>query len=181
MAGLVGGPFTITLTPVTNHSRTPLPEPDRDAAEAFWQRYLATSGLDEGTRFIDLASFGDSVELADELLALVLIGRKRATAGSVAEYELDGIAIPQAGDRWIACDGQGVPRVVIEITEVRVGPLSSVDEQFAWDEGEGDRTRDDWLRGHTEYFRRTHADAGLDFHPDIPVAFERFEVAYREP
>ena len=25
------------------------------------------------------------------------------------------------------------------------GPLSSVDDQFAWDEGEGDRTRDSWL------------------------------------
>jgi len=165
---------------VVTDTRTPLPEPDHEAAEGFWLRYLAASDVDERTRYTDLTSFGDSVELADELLELILSGRKRATAGSIADYELEGIAIPQAGDRWIACDGRGVPRVVIETTEVRVGPLSSVDEQFAWDEGEGDRTRDDWLRGHTEYFQRTHADAGLEFHPDIPIAFERFEVAYEE-
>lgn len=166
---------------MTDTPRTPLPEPDQEAGEAFWQRYLASSGVDQGTRFTDLASFGDSVELADELLELILIGRKRATAGSIADYELEGVAIPKAGDRWIACDGRGVPRIVIETTEVRIGPLSSVDEKFAWDEGEGDRTRDDWLRGHTEYFRRTHAEAGLEFHPEIPVAFERFDVVYQEP
>lgn len=166
---------------MTDTPRTPLPEPDRDAAEAFWQRYLTTSGVDENSLYTDLSSFGDSVELADELLDLILIGRKRATAGSIADYEMAGVSVPKAGDRWIACDGRGVPRVVIETTEVRVGPLSSVDDQFAWDEGEGDRTRDDWLRGHTEYFQRTHADVGLEFHPDIPVAFERFDVVYQEP
>lgn len=170
-----------TLHLVTDIQRTPLPELDRDAAEAFWQRYLAASGVDKGTRYTDLASFGDSVELADELLDLILMGRKRATSGSIAEYELEGVDLPKAGDRWIACDGRRVPRAVIETTEVRVGPLSSVDDQFAWDEGEGDRTRDDWLRGHTEFFQRTHAESGLVFHPDIPVAFERFDVAYREP
>jgi uncharacterized protein YhfF len=62
---------------------------------------------------------------------------------------------------------------------VRVGPLSSVDDQFAWDEGEGDRTRADWLEGHTTYFKRSHAAAGIPFHPDIPVVFERFEVLYQ--
>jgi uncharacterized protein YhfF len=161
--------------------RTPLPEIDRSAAAAFWQRYLATVGEEIGAGYTDVACFGDSVELADELIDLVLGGQKRATAGSLAEYESEGVALPQAGDRWIACDGRGLPRAVIETIEVRVGPLSSVDDQFAWDEGEGDRTRADWLRNHTAYFTRTHASLGIPFHPDIPVAFERFEVAYQEP
>ncbi len=69
---------------------------------------------------------------------------------------------------------------MIRTTEVRVGPLSSVDEAFAWDEGEGDRTRASWLVDHTAYFTRSHAVLGVPFHPDIPVAFERFEVAYQE-
>lgn len=108
-----------------------------------------------------------SVELADELIELVLRGQKRATAGSLAEYESEGAALPKVGDRWIACDGQGRPRAVIETTEVRVGPLSSVDEQFAWDEGEGDRTRADWLRSHTAYFTRTRS-VGDPFPPRDP-------------
>ena len=48
--------------------------------------------------------FGDSAELADELLDLVLHGPKRATAGSVAAFEQEGEALPVVGDLWIAAD-----------------------------------------------------------------------------
>lgn len=153
---------------------------DRDSANAFWRRYTESTGQDAAPGYGDLACFGDSVELADRLIDLVLEGRKRATAGSLAEFEAEGAAIPAVGDRWIACDGRGLPRAVIRTTDVRIGPMSSVDDQFAWDEGEGDRTRDDWLRGHTSYFTRTHAALGIPFDGEIPVVFERFEVPYQE-
>lgn len=165
---------------MTGHERTRLPEVDRSAAADFWERYLASIGEENSEGPTDAAFFGDSVELADELIELVLSGQKRATAGSLAEYESEGLAIPEVGDQWIACDGRGLPRAVIETTEVRVGPLSSVDEQFAWDEGEGDRTRADWLRSHTDYFTRRHQALAMPFHPDILVAFERFAVVYQE-
>ncbi len=154
--------------------------PDPAAADAFWRRYVAASGDDPEPAYADVSRFGDSEELADELIALVLEGRKRATAGSVAEYEAEGEKLPEAGDRWIVCDGRFRPRAVIRTREVRVGPLSSVDDAFAWDEGEGDRTRASWLRDHTAYFTRAHARLGIPFHPDIPVVFERFEVLYQE-
>ena len=66
---------------------TPLPELDRAAADDLWHRYLEASGEPYDAAYTDLTTFGDSVELADDLLALVLEGRKRATAGSMAEYE----------------------------------------------------------------------------------------------
>ncbi len=160
---------------------TPLPAIDPDAAEAFWLRYLAATGHEPVPPFVVADAFGDSAELADRLIDLVINGPKRATAGCVADYAAADEALPQAGDRWIACDGSGRPRALIRVTEVRVGPLSSVDEAFAWDEGEGDRTRADWLRGHTKFFLRRFAALGLEFHDEIPVAFERFEVLYAEP
>lgn len=166
---------------VATPMRTPLPDLDRPMAEAFWQRFLLSVGDEKAPAYADLSCFGDSVELADELIDLVLQGQKRASAGTLAEFESNGDALPEIGDRWIACDGHGHPRAVIETTEVRVGPLSSVDEAFAWDEGEGDRTRADWLQAHTRYFNRTHSALGVLFNPDIPVAFERFDVVYQEP
>ncbi|MGF1645438.1 MAG: ASCH domain-containing protein [Kineosporiaceae bacterium] len=159
---------------------TPLPPPDAAAAEGFWTRYLAAAGEGPGAHWHDLGAFGDSVELAEKLLALVLHGPKRATAGSVAEYEAEGVPLPLVGDRWVACDGHGRPRAVLRTTDVRVGPLSSVDDAFAWDEGEGDRTRADWLRGHEAYFRRVLPGLGVEFSDDLPVVFERFEVVYSE-
>lgn len=124
--------------------------------------------------------FGGTVELADELIELAVRGRKRATAGAVAEYEADGEPLPTVGDLSIVTDGATRPRAVLETTDVRVGPLSSVDEQFAWDEGEGDRTREWWLDAHTWYLTRSFARLGLEFHPDIPVVFERFAISYHE-
>lgn len=163
---------------------TPLTAPDQAAAEAFWARYLDATGEPPGARWSDLVQFGDSVELAEELIGLVLHGPKRATSGSVAEYEAEGVPLPVVGDRWIAVDGHGLPRAVLRTTDVRVGPISSVDDAFARDEGEGDRTRTDWLRAHEAYFRRVLPDLGpefsVEFSDDLPVVFERFEVVHTE-
>ena len=124
--------------------------------------------------------FGDSAELADELLDLVLHGPKRATAGSVAAFEQAGEPLPVVGDLWIAADASGRPRAVLRTTEVRIGPLSSVDDAFAWDEGEGDRSRSMWLADHEAFFRRQLPSLGLEFDPDMQTVFERFEVVYAE-
>jgi uncharacterized protein YhfF len=80
----------------------------------------------------------------------------------------------------IATDGQGRARAALRTTDVRVGPLSSVDDAFAWDEGEGDRTRRTWLADHEEFFERFLPTIGLAFEPDMLTVFERFEVLYGE-
>ncbi|MEZ5375674.1 MAG: ASCH domain-containing protein [Acidimicrobiales bacterium] len=157
-----------------------LPEPNADEVDAFWDRYLAAAGLPDDTPFDDVGSFGDTVEMADELLELVLTGTKRATASAVAEYESEQAPMPEVGDEWIACDGAGTPVAVIRTIEVEVAPLSSVDDEFAFDEGEGDRSREYWLEVHTRFFERTYRALGLDFHAEISVVFERFEVVYDE-
>ena len=159
---------------------TPLGTPDPEASAVFWARYLAASGTDLPMPTTAAWCFGDTVELADELIELVLHGPKRATAAAVAEYEADGEAIPTVGDWSVVTDGAMRPRAVLQSTDIRVGPLSSVDDQFAWDEGEGDRTRATWLDDHTWCFSRSFAGLGLDFHADIPVVFERFELRYHE-
>jgi uncharacterized protein YhfF len=142
-----------------------------------WREYVAT--LPTGpTDEPDVDRFGDSVALSDELLGLVLAGGKRATAGLVADFAAEGQPLPRIGGHWIACDGRGVPRCVLRTTELRLGPLGSVDDAFARDEGEGDRTRADWLRGHERYFRRTQAARGEPWSDDLEVVFERFRVVW---
>lgn len=159
---------------------TVIPDPDHAALDAFWRRWIEVRGPGAET-WTDATCFGDTPELANELIALVLHGPKRATAGSRAEYEAESVAIPAVGDEWIALDGAARPRAILRTSDVRVGPLSSVDDVFAWDEGEGDRTRASWLRGHTTYFTRAYDRLGLNFDPHIDVVFERFELAYAEP
>jgi len=146
----------------------------------FWKRCCLVLGEPGDQPLPPVEAFGDSPELADKLLDLVINGPKRATASGAIEHELEGEPIPVPGDRWIVLDGAGTPRVVLETTDVRVGPLSSVDAQFAWDEGEGDRSREYWLDAHTRFFQRYLPTIGQEFHPDLPTVFERFVIVYSE-
>jgi uncharacterized protein YhfF len=164
---------------VTEQARTPLPPPDRTAAQVMWDQYAAAfPGLvaAQDPR-PEVGSFGDSVELADELLDLVLHGPKRATAGLVADY-VDDELLPRIGGHWVVCDGTGAPRVILRSTELRVGVIETVDDAFAWDEGEGDRSRAYWLAAHRSFFTRTCAARGAEFTEDLEVVFERFRVVW---
>ena len=124
------------------------PEADPSAVAEFWRTCLRQLPGLAGLPQPEAWAFGDSVAMANELASLVVEGRKRATAGLLAEYKAEGEPLPQLGDLSIVIDGSGAPACLIRTTDVRVGPLESVDEQFAWDEGEGDRTREGWLAEH---------------------------------
>lgn len=158
---------------------TPLGEPDPDVVAAFWDRCRALC-VEFPSAVPPVWAFGDTVELADELIELVVHGHKRATAGAVADYAGANEALPAVGDLSIVTDGAMCPRAVLEVADVRVGPLSSVDDAFAFDEGEGDRTLAWWLDAHTWFFSRSYVRLGLEFHSAIPVVFERFTVRYSE-
>ncbi|MFD1860756.1 ASCH domain-containing protein [Aeromicrobium camelliae] len=121
----------------------------------------------------EIDQFGDSPELADELLELVLRGPKRATAG-LATY-----GIPAVGTHWVMTDGAGRQRAILRTTDVRVGRLDSVDDQFAWDEGEGDRSRRYWLEAHRRYFRRVVEPTPTDDELNaLEIVFERFDLVW---
>ncbi|MBU1176005.1 MAG: ASCH domain-containing protein [Alphaproteobacteria bacterium] len=113
-------------------------------------------------------SFGDSPELADELLALVLAGRKTATCGALRDFGADE-PVPEVGRRDVVLDGRGEPACVIETTEVTRCRFDDVGEDFALAEGEGDF--DDWRNGHIAYFTRNGGWSG-----DLMLVCERFRL-----
>ena len=157
--------------------RTPVAPHDDAAARAMWRDYVAARP-EQAWDDPSIEHFGDSAELADELLDLVLHGPKRATAALVGDFAAEGALLPRIGSHWIACDGAGRPRVVLRSTDLRLGPAESVDDAFAWDEGEDDRTRDTWLEQHRGYWRRTLAARGQEWTEDTEVVFERFRVVW---
>jgi ribonuclease BN (tRNA processing enzyme)/uncharacterized protein YhfF len=151
---------------------------DVQAGRRMWRDYLAARPDLPVDGEVPVEFFGDGPRMADELIAVVLEGPKRATAGLVAGYVAAGEPLPRVGSHWVACDGAGRPRAVLRTTELRVGPLGSVDAAFAWDEGEDDRTLESWLEGHRRYFRRECERLGAEFSDDLEVCFERFDVVW---
>lgn len=147
-----------------------------EATEKFWANYRVATDW-QGNDY-DVIRFGDSADMADELLALVLTGIKRATASLARDYGAGKAPLPKAGDHVMVLDGQDQPRCIYKSTDVRLGPLISVDEAFAHDEGEGDKSRSWWLAAHKQFFSRQAAAEGFTMHDDIETVFERFSVVW---
>jgi len=113
-------------------------------------------------------SFGDSPELADELLALVLSGKKTATCGALRDIEA-GEPMPVVGRRDVVLDGRGKPACILETIEVTQCRFDDVSEDFAVAEGEG--TYDEWRAGHIDFFTRNGGWSG-----DLMLVCERFRL-----
>jgi uncharacterized protein YhfF len=116
-------------------------------------------------------SFGDSPALADELLALVLEGRKTATCSRLQDYGDGKEPMPQLGRHDVVLDGQARAAAVVETIELTYRRFDEVDAAFAYDEGEGDRSLSSWREAHETYFRRNGG-----FSPDMDLLCERFRV-----
>jgi uncharacterized protein YhfF len=116
-------------------------------------------------------SFGDSPAMADELLALVLAGKKTATCGALASFQPGGETMPVVGRRDVVLDGKGRRAAVIETLEVETRRFDQVDERFASDEGEGDGTLAWWRDAHRRYFERNGG-----FSADMQLVCERFRL-----
>ena len=114
-------------------------------------------------------SFGDNPALADELAALVVAGIKTATCCPVS-----GGIDTKVGQQWVVRDGAGRPVAVIETTELTQRRFDQVDAQFAFDEGEGDRSLEYWRHAHRRYFSRRG-----EFADDMMLYCERFKLIER--
>jgi hypothetical protein len=62
-------------------------------------------------------AYGDSVEESDAFVAQVLADEKGSTTADETEYAGE---LPQTGVLSILCDGSGVPRALVEVTDVAV-------------------------------------------------------------
>ena len=49
---------------------------------------------------------------------------------------------------------------------MRIGPIISADDSFAYEEREGDQSRADWLREHRAYLQRGSTERGLAINDD---------------
>jgi uncharacterized protein YhfF len=129
-------------------------------------------------RLPKVGNFGDSSELSRELLSLVRGGRKTATASLLWEWEAEGQTVPITGDVEIVLDWDQNPVMIIEYTTVDVKPFSEVTADFAFDEGEGDRSLASWRKGHWAFFTRACRVLGKEPTEDMPIVCTRFRVLH---
>lgn len=95
-------------------------------------------------------SFGNGPRMADDILELVVQGRKTASCGALRDY--DGPArLPVAGQYFIVKDGRRNPGAVIRVTQVTINSATEVTEEFALATGEF-ASREEWFNDLVAYF-----------------------------
>lgn len=146
---------------------------------AFWQAFAQSRAVDPTSRFLEAFHFDDNEPGANELAALVVNGRKRATAALLWAYDLEGKRVPEPSDLSIVTDFRGNEVCIIEILRVDIVPFAQVSAEFAATEGEGNGSLEYWRRAHEAYFGRECKRIGRTPGPDMPVVCERFEVVFR--
>lgn len=117
--------------------------------------------------------FGDSPELADELVQLVLSGSKTATCSSIAsfQHEHERGEAPCVGSYNIILNGTGEPMCVIRTLRMQVIRFNQVTSELASKEGEGDLSLEYWNEGHKRYFEREGT-----YSEEMELVFEEFEL-----
>lgn len=113
-------------------------------------------------------------EVATQLALLVRDGPKRATASVLSHWEEEGEPLPIPGAHSVVLDGAGKAVCIIRTTSVETRPFGAVDEDFAFDEGEGDRTLAWWRQAHISYFEAI----GTTLTDDTIMVLERFELVW---
>lgn len=152
--------------------------PNDAAIIAFWQRCreMRLAWQQPGVPMPEAWGFGADPAMADRLGALVVAGTKTATSSARWEYEHDGSPLPQVGDLGIVIDGRGEPLCLIETTEVRFVSFNDVGADFAYAEGEGDRSLERWREAHWDFFSRFLPRIGREPAEDMPLVCECFRV-----
>ncbi|MDO5545028.1 MAG: ASCH domain-containing protein [Eubacteriales bacterium] len=120
-------------------------------------------------------------EQADEILSSLLRGDKRATTGLKCLYEIENEPLPQVGQCSVILDSHGLPHCITRITKVEITKFREISEEYAFIEGEGDKSLAYWKDAHREVFsRECREDAGIEFSEDMECVCEYFEVVYQK-
>ena len=72
--------------------------------ESFWAEFLSKTGRDPDSRYLECFHFDLNEHSANNLLALVLAGKKRATASSLYAFAAEQMELPKPGSLSIVTD-----------------------------------------------------------------------------
>lgn len=148
----------------------------RDEIQTFWLEYQKACSVQvEG---FSAAAFGHTRAVADEVAALVAEGHKRAHATLERDFEAEGDALPRPGEHLVVLDGRGTPRAIVRLAHVERRFFNEIDDAFAFECGEGDRTLAWWLTAYRQEFAERAEHQGFQVGERAVLILEYFELVW---
>lgn len=149
----------------------------KDRIEEYWKKFCKDKQVPERTKY-SAWSFGDTKEMGDELARLVKDGIKTATTSAYDLYLIHGDSLPQIGEYNIILDGSGLPVCITKTISVEKLPYHDISPDYAWLEGEGDRSYAYWKKAHDDFFKSEFKKLGKEFDEEATMICEIFERVY---
>lgn len=144
----------------------------------FWDKFRSLNPEIDANTPYQVWYFGNTFRMARQLAGLVLYGEKTATASLKALNDIQPDKAPTDGGYSIVTNFRGRPMCIIQTTEIRHLPFRNVDADFAFDEGEGDRSLGYWRDVHRDYFAREASENGFEFDENSIICCERFRLIF---
>ena len=102
--------------------------------------------------------FGSPGESRRGLIDFVINGNKRATAGLLYEYEVEGEPLEHVGELLVIVDDDMNRVATVRVTRVDVSRFADVPDGFALAEAEGDMNAGDFRASHLAFWTATGED-----------------------
>jgi len=122
--------------------------------------------------------FCDNEKDADECAELVRGGIKRATTHSLSWFHIQKENLPKVGDIAIVTSWNGTPRAIIKTIKVEIVQFKDITPEYAFIEGEGDKSLDYWQEVHWAYYTRELSEHNLKPTVDMELVCEYLETIW---
>ena len=150
-----------------------------NSAKLLWEEFLEQHPEYASTPEPMVDLFGDTEEIANTCVKLVLKGKKRASAHSLLGLQFRDEPLPKIGDLAIITDWAGNAHCIIRTVQVTLKPYFLISAAYAALEGEGDGSLEYWKQSHWEYYTRELEPFGKVPTESMIIVFEVFEKIYQ--
>lgn len=147
-------------------------------ADQYWVEFLKKTNTEETLDYEVAYCFGEDESQANEILNLILEGKKTATSSSYLAFQEAGEPLPKKGEFEIITDWNGNPGCIVEIIDVKIIPFNDVRWEIAKLEGE-EVNLQEWRENRSREWSEEGEELGYTFSAEMPVVFVGFRVVHK--
>jgi uncharacterized protein YhfF len=143
--------------------------------EDFWARCCAALGPEPADRGFTVRRIGNTPELVDQLLGLIIAGDKRGTFSLPDALERNGTR-PRAGDYLVLTRHNGAAGCLVQVETCDLVAFDQIGPAELAIEGPDARDPAAWRDVHERYWTPMLAAWGQHLAPDQPVLVQRVRL-----
>ena len=151
---------------------------DNASARNMWGDYLDKHLEDAFVDAPKTIHFYDNEQEANECANLVVKGIKRTATPALLQLQFNNEILPKIGDFLVITDWSKTAKCIVKITKVKLKPFFSIDQEYAQNSGEGDKSLSYWKKAHWEYYTRELEKFNRKPTESMIVVCQEFEKVY---